>query len=214
MHFYMFCAGAFRAVAAHGNRFDSTVRPRLPQKRTPAAGYIPVGGRETLHHHLQGADHAPPHSGHRQRRRFPDRLLRYAGHPETLLQVAGVDDEFRARRPVGRRRAALRDRHRRAGRRTCGRDHRPHPPERSADAGGGQQDRPDDAGGARSARREVARDAARRRNIRSRTRRCVSSPRRSSAKRSCATTTRRSLTAAKSRSRSTARSPASTAFRP
>ena len=64
----------------------------------------------------------------------------------------------------GRRRAALRDRHRRAGRRTCGRDHRPHPPERSADAGGGQQDRPLDAGGARSARREVARDAARRRN--------------------------------------------------
>lgn len=52
------------------------------------------------------------------------------------------------------------------------------------------------------------------RRIRSRTRRCVSSPRRSSAKRSCATTTRRSLTAAKSRSRSTARSPASTAFRP
>ena len=31
--------------------------------------------------------------------------LRYAGHPEALLQVAGVDDEFRARRPVGRRRA-------------------------------------------------------------------------------------------------------------
>ena len=40
--FYMFCAGAFRAVAAHEKRFDSTVRPRLPQKRTPAAGYIPV----------------------------------------------------------------------------------------------------------------------------------------------------------------------------
>ena len=41
MRFYMFCAGAFRAVAAHEKRFDSTVRPRLPQKRTPAAGYIP-----------------------------------------------------------------------------------------------------------------------------------------------------------------------------
>lgn len=47
---------------------------------------------------IQSPDHAPPHLGSGQRRRFPDRLLGYAGHSETQLQTPGVDDEIRHRR--------------------------------------------------------------------------------------------------------------------
>ena len=54
-----------------------------------------AGGREALDHHLQGADDAPPHHGHRLGRRLPNRLLGHAGNSETELQTAGVDDEIR-----------------------------------------------------------------------------------------------------------------------
>ena len=192
---------------------------------------------KTLDHHLQGADHTPPHHGHRLGRGFPDRLLRHARHPEALVQVAGVDDEVRDGRPDRRRCDPLRHGHRGAER-TLGRNRRQHPPERHSDRRGHQQDRPrrpkrskrwstngrPKSPGRRSSPRRPRRIStskgcsgpssrccpkARRSTprIRSRTRRCASSPRRSSARRSSNSTTRRSPTAAKSRSKVTTREP-------
>src|SRR5215204_4826719 len=46
------------------------------------------GGRTPFYYHQQSPDHAPPHYGYSERRRFPDRVFRYARHYSAEIRTA------------------------------------------------------------------------------------------------------------------------------
>src|SRR5205085_12076676 len=68
-----------------------------------------AGWRTPLNYYFQSPDHAPPHYGYSERRRFSDRVFRYAGHYSTQIRIARKHDGICARFPGRCRRGAVRD---------------------------------------------------------------------------------------------------------